>query len=113
MMERATYLALLEIRPGERPFLISRSTFPSSGHWTGHWVRGSLARMCLTCAAADAPPRQLGDNFSKWSYLRYNIQGVLQFQIFQMPMVGADTCGFSAPLLLSCRKNGLAAYRTE
>jgi alpha-glucosidase len=25
-----------------------------------------------------------------------NIQGVLQFQIYQIPMVGADTCGFSA-----------------
>jgi hypothetical protein len=24
-----------------------------------------------------------------------NIQGVLQFQIYQIPMVGADTCGFS------------------
>ncbi|KZV75263.1 glycoside hydrolase family 31 protein [Peniophora sp. CONT] len=74
MEERATHLALLNIRPNQRPFLISRSTFPSSGVWSGHW---------------------LGDNFSKWSYLRYNIQGVLQFQIFGIPMVGADTCGFN------------------
>jgi len=28
-----------------------------------------------------------------------NIQGVLQFQIYQIPMVGADTCGFSEYLL--------------
>ncbi|KAI0354754.1 hypothetical protein OH77DRAFT_1496667 [Trametes cingulata] len=42
--------------------------------WSGHW---------------------LGDNFSKWAYLYYNIQGVLQFQLFQVPMVGADTCGFN------------------
>ncbi|KAI0310612.1 glycosyl hydrolases family 31-domain-containing protein, partial [Amylostereum chailletii] len=74
MEERATHLALLEDRPNERPFLISRSTFPGTGHWSGHW---------------------LGDNFSKWSYLKYNIQGVLQFQLFQIPMVGADTCGFN------------------
>ncbi|KAI0033871.1 glycosyl hydrolases family 31-domain-containing protein [Vararia minispora EC-137] len=74
MEERATFRALRRIRPDERPFLISRSTFASSGHWSGHW---------------------LGDNFSKWSYLRYNIQGVLQFQLFQIPMVGADTCGFN------------------
>jgi len=39
MEERATYLALLKQKPTERPFIISRSTFPSSGHWTGHWVR--------------------------------------------------------------------------
>ncbi|KAH9854355.1 glycosyl hydrolases family 31-domain-containing protein [Lenzites betulinus] len=74
MEEKATHLALLSIAPKKRPFLISRSTFPSSGKWTGHW---------------------LGDNFSKWSYMHYNIQGVLQFQLFQIPMVGADTCGFN------------------
>lgn len=39
MEEKATYLAVQEIIPGKRPFLISRSTFPSSGKWTGHWVR--------------------------------------------------------------------------
>jgi len=73
MEEKATHLALQDISPNERPFIISRSTFPSSGRWTGHW---------------------LGDNFSLWSYLRYSIAGVLQFQIFQIPFVGADTCGF-------------------
>ena len=74
MEEKATHLALLDIHPGKRPFLISRSTFPSSGKWTGHW---------------------LGDNFSKWQYMYLSIQGVLQFQIFQIPFVGADTCGFN------------------
>ena len=38
MMEaKATHKALQELLPG-RPFLISRSTFPSSGSWSGHWV---------------------------------------------------------------------------
>ncbi|KAI0329976.1 hypothetical protein GY45DRAFT_1324212 [Cubamyces sp. BRFM 1775] len=74
MEEKATHLALLAIQPGKRPFIISRSTFPSAGHWGGHW---------------------LGDNYSKWAFMRYSIQGVLQFQLFQIPMVGADTCGFN------------------
>ncbi|KAG0697210.1 glycoside hydrolase family 31 protein [Suillus ampliporus] len=74
MEEKATHLAIQSIMPGKRPFLISRSTFPSAGKWTGHW---------------------LGDNFSKWQYMYFNIQGVLQFQIYQIPMVGADTCGFN------------------
>ncbi|KAF8436228.1 glycoside hydrolase family 31 protein [Boletus edulis BED1] len=73
MEEKTTYLALKELSPKQRPFLISRSTFPSSGKWTGHW---------------------LGDNYSKWQYMYLSIQGILQFQIYQIPMVGADTCGF-------------------
>ncbi|KIJ63989.1 glycoside hydrolase family 31 protein [Hydnomerulius pinastri MD-312] len=74
MEEKTTHLAVQSILAGKRPFLISRSTFPSAGKWTGHW---------------------LGDNYSKWQYLYLNIQGVLQFQIYQIPMVGADTCGFN------------------
>ncbi|KAG9311239.1 glycoside hydrolase family 31 protein [Chiua virens] len=74
MEEKATHLALQTIHQGKRPFLISRSTFPSSGKWTGHW---------------------LGDNYSKWKYMYLSIQGILQFQIYQIPMVGADTCGFN------------------
>ncbi|KAF8532453.1 glycoside hydrolase family 31 protein [Gautieria morchelliformis] len=73
MEEKATHSALATLNPGKRPFLISRSTFPSSGKWTGHW---------------------LGDNTSKWQYMYLSIQGVLQFQLFQIPMVGADTGGF-------------------
>ena len=38
MEEKATNLALQTMFDGKRPFLISRSTFPSSGKWTGHWV---------------------------------------------------------------------------
>ncbi|KAG6370671.1 glycoside hydrolase family 31 protein [Boletus reticuloceps] len=74
MEEKTTHLALQTILKGKRPFLISRSTFPSSGRWTGHW---------------------LGDNYSKWEYMHLSIQGILQFQIFQIPMVGGDTCGFN------------------
>ncbi|EKM60281.1 glycoside hydrolase family 31 protein [Phanerochaete carnosa HHB-10118-sp] len=74
MEERATHLALQSLHPGKRPFIIARSTFPSAGTWAGHW---------------------LGDNFSKWQYMYLNIQGVLQFQVFQVPFVGADTCGFN------------------
>ncbi|KAJ7680135.1 glycoside hydrolase family 31 protein [Mycena rosella] len=72
--EMATHEALQSILPGQRPFIISRSTFPSAGKWTGHW---------------------LGDNFSRWEYMYWSIQGILQFQIFQIPFVGADTCGFN------------------
>ena len=38
MEEKTTHLALQSLFPDKRPFLISRSTFPSAGRWTGHWV---------------------------------------------------------------------------
>ncbi|KAI0714693.1 glycosyl hydrolases family 31-domain-containing protein [Earliella scabrosa] len=74
MQEKVTHGSLLDLHPGKRPFVISRSTFAGAGHWTGHW---------------------LGDNFASWAYMRYSLQGVLQFQLFQIPFIGADTCGFN------------------
>ncbi|KZP29132.1 glycoside hydrolase family 31 protein [Athelia psychrophila] len=72
--EVATYASMLKIRPNERPFLISRSTFLGAGRVTGHWT---------------------GDNFSKWLYLRQIVQGALQFALYGIPMTGSDTCGFN------------------
>lgn len=40
---------------GERGIIISRSTYPSSGRWSGHW---------------------LGDNTAAWDQLRKSIIGV-------------------------------------
>ncbi|KAJ7209873.1 glycosyl hydrolases family 31-domain-containing protein [Mycena haematopus] len=64
---------LKAVLPGQRPFIISRSAFASAGKWAGHW---------------------LGDNYSLWQYMHFSIQGILQHQMFQIPFVGADTCGF-------------------
>ncbi|EIW74552.1 glycoside hydrolase family 31 protein [Coniophora puteana RWD-64-598 SS2] len=74
MEEITTHKALQALRAGKRAFTIARSTFLSAGKWTGHW---------------------LGDNYSTWQSMYYSIQGILQFQIYQIPMVGADTCGFN------------------
>jgi len=45
MEEKATHKAVQQVIPGKRPFLIGRSTFPTSGNWSGHWV--SVFPWCL------------------------------------------------------------------
>lgn len=65
----------LENLLNRRSIVISRSTFAGSGFHGGHW---------------------LGDNFSRWSDLKLSISGVLNFQLFGIPLVGADICGFNS-----------------
>ncbi|XP_070183432.1 maltase-glucoamylase-like [Littorina saxatilis] len=71
--ETTITLEAIRAATGERGLVISRSTFPGSGHYAGHW---------------------LGDNFSSWTDLRRSIIGMLEFNLFGIPMVGADICGF-------------------
>uniref|UniRef100_A0A3B1JC91 Lysosomal alpha-glucosidase n=1 Tax=Astyanax mexicanus TaxID=7994 RepID=A0A3B1JC91_ASTMX len=68
----ATHSALLKAR-GSRPFVLSRSSFPGLGRYSGHWT---------------------GDVHSDWEQLRYSIPAVLLFGLYGVPLVGADICGF-------------------
>ena len=64
--------ALIDRRPGEKPFTIARSSF--SGTPSALW---------------------LGDNISNWEQYIQTIRQMLQFAAVQgIGMVGADSCGF-------------------
>eukprot|EP00455_Lapot_gusevi_P052648 TRINITY_DN8042_c0_g1_i4.p1 TRINITY_DN8042_c0_g1~~TRINITY_DN8042_c0_g1_i4.p1 ORF type:complete len:941 (-),score=307.12 TRINITY_DN8042_c0_g1_i4:52-2874(-) len=69
----ATRQALENLR-GKRALVISRSTFPGAGFHGGHWT---------------------GDNDATYASLQISIPHVLSMQLFGIPLVGADICGFN------------------
>ncbi|XP_070840184.1 lysosomal alpha-glucosidase isoform X1 [Chaetodon trifascialis] len=73
LMEAKASASALKRILAKRPFVISRSTFPSQGTYSGHW---------------------LGDNRSQWKDMYTSIAGVLTFNLLGIPLVGADICGF-------------------
>lgn len=69
----STEEAIKAVFPGKRSIIFSRSTFAGSGKHSGHW---------------------LGDNAANWNDIKWAIPGMLEFNLFGMPYIGADICGF-------------------
>ncbi|KAK6746809.1 hypothetical protein RB195_000206 [Necator americanus] len=74
MSEAKATSQALSATTSRRGAVISRSTFPSSGHYGGTW---------------------LGDNTATWNDLQTSIVGVMEFNWFGLPYVGSDICGFN------------------
>lgn len=67
---RVRHYSALRNVTGLRGMVISRSTFPGSGQYVGHW---------------------LGDNAANWQHLRDSIVGMLEFNLFGIPYVRLHT----------------------
>uniref|UniRef100_A0A915AMX7 P-type domain-containing protein n=1 Tax=Parascaris univalens TaxID=6257 RepID=A0A915AMX7_PARUN len=77
----------------KRPAIITASSFPSTGRFAGHW---------------------LGQNSATWYNLATSIISVQLFNLFGIPYVGADICGFKkdATEELCIRWQQLGAFYT-
>ncbi|KAM7399513.1 hypothetical protein PAMP_018780 [Pampus punctatissimus] len=72
-MVLASEKALQRVFAGNRSLMLTRSSFPGVGKYSGHW---------------------LGDNAANWNDIKWAIPGMLEFGLFGVPYIGADICGF-------------------
>jgi len=72
-MAEATVSGLRALRPGKRPFVLSRSGFLGIQRHAAVWT---------------------GDNHSSWRHLRENLDMVLNLGLSGVPLAGADVGGF-------------------
>lgn len=57
------------------PYVLTRSSFPGIGKYAHHW---------------------LADNWSTDEYLKLSVDGLYSYQLFGMPFIGSDICGFNS-----------------
>src|ERR1051325_4221712 len=72
-MTRSTYEGMLNARPNERPFVLSRASYAGGQRYTALWP---------------------GDNTSNWAHLRQSIPTLLGLGLSGFPFVGSDIGGF-------------------
>ena len=61
------------LNQGKRTFIIERSSFAGIGKFSSRW---------------------LGDNNSHKAFMGYSVLGIMMMNVFGIPFIGADVCGF-------------------
>jgi alpha-glucosidase len=72
-MARGTYEGCLELRPNERPFVLTRASFTGGNRYAAAWT---------------------GDNVSSWEHAKLAIPMCLNFGLSGQPFTGMDIGGF-------------------
>jgi alpha-glucosidase/lysosomal alpha-glucosidase len=73
---KLTYEFLQEKTKNEFPFILSRANAPGMGKYAAHWT---------------------GDNQSTYKYMQTSIAQIFNFNMFGIPMTGADVCAYGGP----------------
>lgn len=74
LMARSTFEGVKKLRPGERPFVLTRASYAGGQRYAATWT---------------------GDNTSNWEHLHLWIPMVLNIGLSGQPLVGPDIGGFS------------------
>ena len=74
LMSRATFEGLSQLRPNERPFVLTRASYAGGQRYAAVWT---------------------GDNTSDWSSMRQSIPTLLGMGLSGFPFVGADIGGYA------------------
>ena len=72
-MARGTYEGVEKLRPGERPFVLTRANYAGGNRYAAAWT---------------------GDNISSWEHLEMAVPMCLNLSISGQPFVGTDIGGF-------------------
>jgi len=71
---RATYDGLLQLKPNERPFVLTRASYAGGQRYAATWT---------------------GDNSSTWNHLRQTVPQIVNLGLSGFAMTGADVGGFA------------------
>ena len=69
-----TYRSLQDSTKSPLVFSLSRASIYGTGRYAAHWT---------------------GDNFASWDFFQFAVSELLPFQLFGIPFVGHDLCGFA------------------